>query len=151
MEGGADPQNRRGMRWDMVNANNGLMNLYRRLTHLRKSASVLQSGDPGIVLADDKRRVAVFSRTLGNEVAITALNRSDQAQDVQFSAKDASGKPVTEMFDGFTGNLLRARNGVFSMRLEPLTSFVGLRRTAETSAVIKSLAGLPRLKEFVNP
>ncbi|HRF59615.1 MAG TPA: alpha-amylase family glycosyl hydrolase [Fimbriimonadaceae bacterium] len=151
MEGGADPQNRRGMRWDMVNPNNGLLNLYRRLTHLRTNASVLQSGDPGIVLADDANRVAVFSRTLGNEVAVTALNRSDRAQDVKFAVKDGTGKPVTEMLDGITGNLLRARDGVFSIRLEPLTSFVALKRTPETTTLIKGLARLPQVKEFVNP
>ncbi|MER3496152.1 MAG: alpha-glycosidase, partial [Armatimonadota bacterium] len=53
MEGGPDPQNRRGMRWDLATAANPFLARYRKLIAIRRSSAALQSGDPRVLLTDD--------------------------------------------------------------------------------------------------
>jgi cyclomaltodextrinase len=80
MPGGADPDNRRGMAWERATPDNPMLRYYERLVHLRRTSRALQSGDPAILLADDQAQTLAFSRTLGNDVAIIAINRSDKPQ-----------------------------------------------------------------------
>lgn len=80
MEGGADPDNRRPMRWDKATPDNAMLRYYKRLIQLRHASRALQSGDPSILLADDKAKTLAYARTLDNDIAIVALNRSDSPQ-----------------------------------------------------------------------
>jgi cyclomaltodextrinase len=80
MEGGPDPDNRRGMRWDKATPDNAMLRFYKRLIALRNGSRALQSGDPAILMTDDAAKTIAYSRTLGDDLAIVALNRSNQAQ-----------------------------------------------------------------------
>jgi cyclomaltodextrinase / maltogenic alpha-amylase / neopullulanase len=80
MEGGPDPDNRRGMRWDLATDDNPMLAYYRRLAKIRNESRALQSGDPEILLADDRSSTFAYARTLGNEFAILAANRSSRPQ-----------------------------------------------------------------------
>ena len=76
MEGGADPDNRRGMRWDLATPHNAMLQFYRRLIRIRKASRALQSGDPSILLADDNAQTLAYARTLNDDIAIIAINRN---------------------------------------------------------------------------
>jgi glycosidase len=80
MQGGADPDNRRGMEWDLAKPTNPMLRYYKKLIRLRNASRALQSGDPAILMTDDRAQTLAYSRTLGNEIAIVALNRSDKPQ-----------------------------------------------------------------------
>jgi hypothetical protein len=80
MQGGADPDNRRGMEWNLATPTNPMLRYYKKLIRLRNASRALQSGDPAILLADDRAQTLAYSRTLGNEIAIVVINRSDKPQ-----------------------------------------------------------------------
>lgn len=82
MEGGADPDNRRGMRWDLATSSNDMLRLYRKLVELRSTSAVLQSGDPVVLSQDDRTQTGVFGRQLGKQVALVAFNRSNTPQKI---------------------------------------------------------------------
>ena len=92
MEGGADPDNRRGMRWDLVKPNNDFLALYQRLIELRSRSKILQSGSPIIVVSSDRMGWGVFGRELEGQLAVVAFNRSGSAQKVQFTLPAAYRK-----------------------------------------------------------
>ena len=80
MQGGADPDNRRGMRWDLAKPDNKMLQFYQRLIKIRNRSRALQSGDPSILLADDAAKTVAYARTTGDDIALVALNRSDTPQ-----------------------------------------------------------------------
>ena len=83
MEGGADPDNRRAMRWDLATPDNAMLQFYRRLIRVRNASRALQSGDPSILLADDSAQTLAYARTLDDDIAIVAFNRSANARTLQ--------------------------------------------------------------------
>ncbi|MBW3636058.1 MAG: alpha-glucosidase C-terminal domain-containing protein [Armatimonadetes bacterium] len=85
MEGGADPDNRRGMAWGKATPDNPMLRFYKRLIQIRNGSRALQSGDPAILLADDAKKTFAYSRTLGQEMAVVAINRSDAPQTVEIA------------------------------------------------------------------
>lgn len=74
MVGGADPENRRGMRWDLATRDNPTLRWYRALATLRNGVRELQSGDPSVVSTSDPD-LAAFSRTLDGSTVVVAVNR----------------------------------------------------------------------------
>lgn len=80
MEGGADPDNRRGMEWSRDTPNNPMLRHYKRLIALRNHSRALQSGDPQILQASDANNTLAFARLLPDDLAIVALNRSEQTR-----------------------------------------------------------------------
>lgn len=82
MEGFADPDNRRGMRWDLANSKNELLSTYRNLIQARRANPVLQTGEPLPLLADDHAGVVAYARVLGSTAAIIAGNRSSKTATV---------------------------------------------------------------------
>lgn len=86
MEGGRDPDNRRGMEWDRVGRENRFLTTYGRLAALRNGSEVLQAGDPVFVTADDATGVLVFARELRGERVYVVVNRSRVARNVTFTA-----------------------------------------------------------------
>jgi cyclomaltodextrinase / maltogenic alpha-amylase / neopullulanase len=89
MAGGRDPENRRGMRWDLATDDNPFLSLYRSLSGLRRGSIALTSGDPVLLGSDDARRLLVFRRQVGNDWAIVAVNRSEQPQTVTVPSASA--------------------------------------------------------------
>jgi cyclomaltodextrinase / maltogenic alpha-amylase / neopullulanase len=74
MEGGKDPDNRRGMIWDPSRANREVLEWVKRLTRARKSSNALRRGKMTMLYAEGK--VIAFARHLPNETAIIAINTS---------------------------------------------------------------------------
>jgi glycosidase len=85
MTGGGDPENRRGMNWDLVSPGNDILLTYRKLVRLRRNSTVLQSGDPVRLEARDSDGIASFARTYEGASAVVVLNRSSQPKSIQLS------------------------------------------------------------------
>ncbi len=123
MEGGADPDNRRGMTWTNATDDNPMLQYYKKLVHLRNKSRALQSGDPTILETNDSANTLAFSRTLGNEIAIVVLNRSDQRQTVKvrldLKTEQLLGK--SGLVDALSGAMaVPSPNHTLSITLEPL-------------------------------
>lgn len=79
MEGGRDPQNRRGMRWDIATDQNATLRHYRSLVAARNASPALQTGEPVSLLSTD-RSIAAYARASKDDLAVVLLNRTDQAR-----------------------------------------------------------------------
>lgn len=122
MEGDRDPENRRGMRWDLANAKNQMLAHYRALIAARNGSKALQSGDPKLLLADDAKGVLAYSRTLGREVAVAAVNRSDDSATVVVPMPDGEYRQI------FDGSTFRVRGGKAKVTLPAKSSIVFVRK-----------------------
>ncbi len=70
MEGGEDPDNRRAMRWDLVNS--PLAQEIRMLSNFRAQNAVLRRGSMESVFAGD--RALSFTRSIGEETCAVVIN-----------------------------------------------------------------------------
>jgi len=102
MEGGADPDNRRGMRWDLAKDDNAMLRFYKRLIAARNASPALQSGDPQILLTDDAAGTVAYSRTFEKDAALVAINRSGEARQVRL-AVPAALRESGGMVEAITG------------------------------------------------
>ncbi len=89
MEGGGDPENRRGMEWQKATTTNPMLRYYKTLIATRNKSRALQSGDAHILTTSDTDGTLAFARTLDKDVAIVALNRSREPRTVTVSLANA--------------------------------------------------------------
>ena len=125
MEGGKDPENRRGMRWDLTGPENEMLALYTKLAHVRTGAKVLAAGEPVLLSQFDSAGVASFGRTYGADFATVVLNRSTK------SFKGAIQLPASmakrEFVDALTGARMTAGpDGKLAVNLPPVSALIGL-------------------------
>ncbi len=76
LPGGKDPDNRRTFPWDLQNWNNELRSFVQKLVLLRKRIPALRRGNFKRLLVNDARGCFAFSRSLGDENVVVALNTS---------------------------------------------------------------------------
>ena len=86
MEGGKDPDNRRGFDWTQVTPGNDILNFYKKAIVLRNQHPCLRRGDFETVIKDDAKGVYGFTRTYEKESALVLFNRSDTARRVSLDA-----------------------------------------------------------------
>ncbi len=117
MWGADDPDDRKPMVWDdltydtetayppgherdpdPVAFNADLFNFYRDVIRLRKDHPSLRRGEFMVLSADDERDVFVYARTLGDEVSIVALNRSDEAHGFRVDLPEDLRMPYHTVF-----------------------------------------------------
>ena len=115
MLGGPDPDNRRGMEWKKATANNPMLTYYKKLIRIRNSNPALQSGDPTVLLTDDKANTLAYARTYGNNVAVVALNRSSSTRTVTIPL--SAGGTVLQSIAHKTGFV----DALSGKRLQPIT------------------------------
>lgn len=128
MAGDKDPDNRRGMRWDLATPQNDFLALYRRLVKTRRESRVLQSGDPHPIFTDDAQGTLAYARVLGNDFALVALNRSSQTREV---AVPLAGFPArrSTFTNALTGETLKVSpNGHLLVSLPPKAAAVLIPR-----------------------
>jgi hypothetical protein len=143
MEGGTDPDNRRGMRWDLATDNNEMLNLYRRLIQIRRVNRSITDGDTQVLRADAGTATAVFRRTHQNESVWVAINASDVAVTVPLAgavpktwADQINGQPVRR--SGSTTEIsLRPHSAAIVAKPVPLPP--ARRNSAATSFLSNSL------------
>ncbi|MFM8808779.1 MAG: alpha-glucosidase C-terminal domain-containing protein, partial [Chthoniobacterales bacterium] len=88
---------------------------------LHEANPAFKSPDFAVLAADDEKNVFVFSRGTGADARVVALNRSNEAQTVQFASP--AGKVI---FDSNGGKGVKAsRSGdKVGLTLPPLTGVV---------------------------
>lgn len=143
MEGGTDPDNRRGMRWDLVHDENDMLKFYRRLIQLRRANRAITDGDTQVLRADSGTATAVFRRTHQNESVWVAINASDVAVTVPLAgavpktwADQISGQPLRRT-GSVTEISLRPHSAAIVAKPVPLPS--ARRNSAATSFLSNSL------------
>lgn len=120
MEGGADPDNRRGMRWDLAKDDNPVLQAYRRLIGERNKNVILQSGEPVPLLTDDSKGLVAYARQLDGRAVIVVANRSSFPQSVRLpNVGDAK-----RLRDVLTGETIRPQHRMLGLRLGPKRAFV---------------------------
>ncbi len=86
MEGGVDPDNRRGMRWDLATKQNDLLEYYRQLIAIRKAYPALTDGDVTLASVNSGTGTAVYRRTYHEDSVWVAVNNSDVSRIVSISS-----------------------------------------------------------------
>jgi cyclomaltodextrinase / maltogenic alpha-amylase / neopullulanase len=114
MQGGADPDNRRGMEWDKANADNAMLRYYKQLIRLRNQSRALQSGEPQILFTNDAAQTLAYARVLDNDLALVALNRSDKPQTLTISLPQKNSR---NFVDGLSGQRFSPTKGNLTLTL----------------------------------
>jgi glycosidase len=117
MEGGPDPDNRRGMRWDLAKEDNPMLRFYKRLLMVRNASPALQSGNPTMLFADDAAGTLAYSRVLGDDVAVVALNRSNEARPVRIPLPDALRRKGVDLVEALSARKITVGAGDTSLSL----------------------------------
>ena len=133
MEGGRDPDNRRGMRWDLATDANPTLRLFRSLIAIRNGSRELQSGEP-VALASSGGALA-FARVLDGRCAVVGINRADAP--VTLSVTLPEGVVGRRYRDAQTGQSITAQNQTISLLLP-----------AYGSAILLPSAGSPSSRTF---
>lgn len=123
MEGGADPDNRRPMRWDLATPTNPTLKLYRQLIAFRRDSTALQSGHP-VNLTRPGDTVASYGRVAGNSVVVVIVNRSETSRNGTLNAAPALGKSTRVLRDVLTGRTVTARGGQIDFRVPARSAWV---------------------------
>ncbi len=122
MEGGPDPDNRRGMRWDLARDDNDLLACHRSLIAARNASPALQSGDPVLLLA--RGDLLAFARVLDDDLAVVALNRGDRPADLRLRIPRPGVSSTLTLTDAMTGQSRTVRRGVLDLTLPARSSAV---------------------------
>lgn len=92
LPGGKDPDCRRTFPWEPSHWNNDLRAWVQLLIGLRKRLPILRRGDFKRLLVDDPRGCYVFSRSLGDEKLVVALNASPTRRMLRLPVADLGWK-----------------------------------------------------------
>ncbi len=96
-----DPSNRMPMVWEdlqpyanpEIGFNKDIFDFHRRAIATRRALPALQTGDYYPVKVDDAAGVLVFARRQGEKIVYVAVNRSDEAREINFDvAPEQSGR-----------------------------------------------------------
>ncbi len=82
MEGGHDPDCRRGMIWDQKKWDHALLSDYKAAIKRRKSTAALCSGSFRTLLADDPTGLFAYERKAGKSRVVVVMNLGKSQQDV---------------------------------------------------------------------
>jgi cyclomaltodextrinase / maltogenic alpha-amylase / neopullulanase len=106
---------------DIVKQDTSLLSFYKTLCRMRTENKVLSEGDLNFTIADDKKMVLAYSRSLGDEEIIAVFNRSALSQTVTVSSNTDSKyhtifPPVSKTY--------KTDSGGIEVTLEPLGALV---------------------------
>lgn len=122
MEGGVDPANRGGMRWDLATKENPMLRAYRKLIALRNASPALQSGEPRVLASNDAAKTFAFARILAKDQAIVIVNRSTGKQKLTVTLP--AEITARRFRDGLTGTQTVAAKNVLTVSLMPMSAVV---------------------------
>lgn len=100
---------------DSVAVNADLLQIYRKLIHLRHHHPALSLGDFQTLLADDERQIYVFLRSYEDQRLIVALNNQRQSQQLRLELP-----AVETVIDVLNGETYSEQAGVVTLELRPL-------------------------------
>ena len=120
LEGGQDPDNRRAMEWDPASWDQDLRRFVRELAACRRALRPLQSGTWQTVVADDGKRLCVFMRRSGAEVALLVIGNGEREESVSLDCRALDLSEAGSFADRLSGRVLLAEDGVLRIdRLPP--------------------------------
>jgi len=118
MEGGRDPDNRKGMQWELAGDGNSILGHYKALIHARNSSRALQLGDPVVLATDDAKETLAFARVMDSDCAVTAVNRSKSAQEISIPLGRLPAVDQKGMYkDVLTGKTYQAQGGTLAVEV----------------------------------
>lgn len=77
LNGGADPDCRRGMLWDAARQDRDLLSWYQKLIRLRRQEPLLTEGELADQYAEDGKGLLVMERRLGKRRAVLAFHTAE--------------------------------------------------------------------------
>ena len=148
MEGGRDPDNRRGMDWSLAVDSNQQLNLFKKLINIRHSSPALQGGEPELLLADDSKGILAFKRTLDREDALVAINASATSQTLLIPTPKLQSK---QFINGLNGQLvtLSSRKEI-SLSLSPKSAAILVPATSKNRFLFRAQATPVRMQSIVS-
>ena len=118
MEGGKDPENRRGMEWSKATQDNDMLRFYKTLIKVRKATNAFATGSAEFILAD--KQAGSFARVGKKDAAVVIFNRSDQEQKISVNVPKAVQRLATRgLFDAFTGTAYAAPGRPIEVKVKP--------------------------------
>lgn len=118
MQGKHDPDNRRGMQWQLANDQNDMLNWYKRLIQLRKNSPTIRKGKPRSVKAFDGENVAVYAVDYQGQTVMTLINRSEKSHRLTFETQS----PTSLWRDMLTGESVPQNGGSVRLSVEPMSA-----------------------------
>lgn len=119
MQGGPDPDNRRGMEWGLATSSNPVLATYKKLIAIRRASPALQSGDPLLLNASG---AFAYARILKDDQAIVAINRSDKAQKVTIALPvEITAKRFRDVLNAKD---VSAQNQKLTISLQPMSAAI---------------------------
>ena len=136
MQGGADPENRRGMAWDLATDANPMLQHYRRLLAIRDRSQALKHGDPTVLHTNDGAGTLAYGRFFNRNGAIVVANRSGEPRQVTISASKLPKEFRSRMFkDELSGAPVRSVQGSIVVTLAPRSASVLLPTSVASSHI----------------
>ena len=130
MTGDDDPDDRRTYPWIDRGGNPDMLMFshYQALASLREANAVLTAGDLTMLLADDASGAVAYGRKTGDQAAIVAINRSDQAVTVNIPVAGYLPEGLTFQaaygVGNSTGWSVSVSGGMVNVTLEPLSALL---------------------------
>lgn len=118
MEGGKDPDNRRGMDWKQATQDNDMLSFYKKLIRVRKRTNAFATGDAEFIQTD--KQTGAFTRVGKQDAAIVVFNRSNASQTISIRVPKAVQKLAKRgLFDAFTGTAYAAPERPIDIKVKP--------------------------------
>ena len=115
MDGGPDPDCRRGMLWDKARQDRDMLNWYQRLIRLRRQEPVLTGGELIRQDTDDGRGLLVMERKMGGQSAILVFHTKEGSiplPELRGQIDSITGQTFSGMLGGYEARVfVKAGNG----------------------------------------
>lgn len=138
MEGGPDPDNRRGMTWEKAVPTNDVLVYYKKLATLKRSNSALWTPNVEFLPVDgtESDRVGAYCRTSDKDAVLVAYNRSDMEQTISLRPPTSVRKLASGgLSDIISGDRFAVSDRPVIIKLRPFSA-----RVLATSVKKSSLA-----------
>lgn len=120
MEGGKDPDDRRGMNWSEQQWDRATFAFYKSMIAMRKQHVALRRGDFKTLLSDDATGLYGYLRSSDSERAVVLFNRSDGEQTLTLPA---TARPTTRTRFWYDSGAKLTTNGIRLMVTLPARGF----------------------------
>ena len=119
LQGEKDPDCRRAFPWDQSSWNLELFYWVKTLVSLRNRFPAIRRGNFTPVYLDDTSGYYVFSRTLGDEQIVVAVNASDKSQTIEIPVSKIGWTDGRQVLDLFTNKKINIIGNMMPLKLEP--------------------------------
>lgn len=110
LQGGDTPDNRKSMKWDVVNDNPEILQWYKEIIKIRNNSEAIKSGTIFVTLADNEREVLVLERKHNNESIYCILNFSFNSISLKLSDILPEGRYINVLNNELFNNLINIKN-----------------------------------------